>query len=86
LGRPGLQPFAAFSTENPENIEKKEASAADRFSARLAEKQVKQLLPVLKAVVLGMKGPPQVGELEQAKEYARQLAAGLVSGGKPLLD
>ena len=36
-----------------------------------------QLLPVLKAVVLGWKGPLQEGEIERAKEYARELATKL---------
>jgi hypothetical protein len=31
-------------------------------------------LPVLKAVVLGRKGPLQEGETERTKEYARELA------------
>jgi hypothetical protein len=33
-----------------------------------------QLLPVLKAVVFGQKGPLQEGESDRAKDYARQLA------------
>jgi len=33
-----------------------------------------QLLPVLKAVVLGRKGPLREGEIERTKEYARELA------------
>jgi multimeric flavodoxin WrbA len=45
--------FAAFDTEDPENIEKKEGSAAEKIAERLREKQMHQLLPVLKAVVLG---------------------------------
>jgi menaquinone-dependent protoporphyrinogen IX oxidase len=68
------RPFAAFDTENPENIEKKAGSAAEKIAESLKEKQMNQLLPVLKAVVLGWKGPLQEGELERAKEYARELA------------
>ena len=68
------KPFAAFDTENPENIERKEGSAAEKIAEKLKEKQMNQLLPVLKAVVLGMKGPLQEGEIERAKEYARELA------------
>ena len=68
------QPFAAFDTENPENIEKKQGSAAEKIAEKLKEKQMNQLLPVLKAVVLGWKGPLQEGEIERAKEYARELA------------
>jgi menaquinone-dependent protoporphyrinogen IX oxidase len=68
------KPFAAFDTENPENIERKEGSAAEKIAEKLKEKQMNQLLPVLKAVVLGWKGPLQEGEIERAKEYARELA------------
>jgi menaquinone-dependent protoporphyrinogen IX oxidase len=68
------KPFAAFDTENPENIERKEGSAAEKIAEKLRDKQMNQLLPVLKAVVLGWKGPLQEGEIERAKEYARRLA------------
>ena len=73
------KPFAAFDTENPENIEKsraenKEWSAAEKISAKLKEKKMNQLLPVLKGLVLGQKGPLVEGEIEKAKEYARELA------------
>lgn len=71
------KPFAAFDTENPENIERKEGSAAEKIAEKLKEKQMNQLLPVLKAVVLGWKGPLQEGEIERAKEYARRLASEL---------
>jgi menaquinone-dependent protoporphyrinogen IX oxidase len=73
------KPFAAFDTENPENIERarienKEWSAGEKIAARLKDKKMNQLLPVLKAAVLGQKGPLQEGEIERAKEYARKLA------------
>jgi menaquinone-dependent protoporphyrinogen IX oxidase len=76
------KPFAAFDTENPENIERarienKEWSAAEKIAAKLRDKQMNQLLPVLKAVVLGQKGPLKEGEIERAKEYARELAVKL---------
>jgi len=71
------RPFAAFDTENPENLEKPEWSAAEKIAARLKEKQMNQLLPVLKALVIGQKGPLQEGEIERTKDYARQLAAKL---------
>ena len=71
------KPFAAFDTENPENIERKEGSAAEKIAERLREKQMIQILPVMKAVVLGWKGPLQEGEVERVKEYARKLAAEL---------
>jgi hypothetical protein len=32
-----------------------------------------QLLPVLKAVVLGQKGPLKEGEIDRTKDYAREL-------------
>jgi hypothetical protein len=49
-------------------------------SEKLTAKQMKQLLPVLKAVVLGWKGPLQEGEIERTKEYAREFAARLKQG------
>jgi menaquinone-dependent protoporphyrinogen IX oxidase len=73
------KPFAAFDTENPENIERKEGSAAEKIAEKLRDKQMNQLLPVLKAVVLGWKGPLQEREIERAKEYARRLAIELKS-------
>jgi menaquinone-dependent protoporphyrinogen IX oxidase len=73
------KPFAAFDTENPENIEralaqKKEWSAAEKISEKLKDKKMNQLLPVLKAVVLGQKGPLKEGEIQRAKDYARKLS------------
>ena len=67
------KPFTAFDTENPENMEKKEYSAAEKIAKRLRDKKMNQLLPVLKAAVLGQKGPLQEGEIERTKEYARTL-------------
>jgi menaquinone-dependent protoporphyrinogen IX oxidase len=76
------KPFAAFDTENPENIErarieKKEWSAAEKIAERLKEKKLNQLLPVLKAQVLGWKGPLVEGEIERTRSYAREFAAKL---------
>ena len=73
------KPFAAFDTENPENVEKaraenKEWSAGEKISEKLREKKMNQLLPVLKALVLGIKGPLVEGEIERTKDYARELA------------
>jgi menaquinone-dependent protoporphyrinogen IX oxidase len=73
------KPFAAFDTENPENIERarienKEWSAAEKIAERLRDKKMNQLLPVLKAAVLGQKGPLVEGEIERTKEYANRLA------------
>lgn len=52
------KPFSAFDTENPENVEKsrlekKEWSAAEKIAIKLKEKNMRQLLPVHKALVLG---------------------------------
>jgi menaquinone-dependent protoporphyrinogen IX oxidase len=69
------KPFAAFDTENPENMERKEFSAGEKIAAKLLDKKMNQLLPVLKAAVLGQKGPLKEGEIERTKEYARNLAA-----------
>ena len=76
------KPFAAFDTENPENVEQsriqnKEWSAAEKIAIKLKEKNMKQLLPVLKALVLGQKGPLVEGEIDRAKDYATQLATKL---------
>jgi menaquinone-dependent protoporphyrinogen IX oxidase len=71
------KPFAAFDTENPERIQNKEWSAAEKIAVKLVEKKMNQSMPVLKAVVLGWKGPLQEGEIERAKEYARRLATEL---------
>jgi menaquinone-dependent protoporphyrinogen IX oxidase len=68
------KPFIAFDTENPENMEKKEWSAAEKIAARLTDRKMNQLLPVLKAAVLGQKGPLKEGEIQRTKEYARELA------------
>jgi menaquinone-dependent protoporphyrinogen IX oxidase len=76
------KPFAAFDTENPENVEqariqKKEWSAAEKIAEKLREKKMKQLLPVLKALVLGQKGPLVEGEIDRTTDYARELDARL---------
>ena len=71
------KPFAAFDTENPENMEKKEYSAAEKIAEKLRDKKMNQPLPVLKAAVFGAKGPLKEGEIERTKEYARTLAAKL---------
>jgi menaquinone-dependent protoporphyrinogen IX oxidase len=74
--------FVAFDTENPENVEqariqKKEWSAAEKIAEKLREKKMNQLLPVLKALVLGQKGPLVEGEIDRTKDYARELVAKL---------
>jgi len=74
--------FAAFDTENPENIEKaraenKEWSAAEKIAEKLKDKKMNQQLPVLKTLVIGQKGPLVEGEIERTKDYAMQLATKL---------
>ena len=77
------KPFAAFDTENPENVEKSRAenknwSAAEKIAENLREKKMNQLLPVLKALVEAkLKGLLLEGEIDRAKDYARQLATKL---------
>jgi len=71
------KPFIAFDTENPENMEKKEWSAAEKIAEKLKDKKMNQLLPVLKAAVLGQKGPLQEGEIERTKNFARELTVKL---------
>jgi menaquinone-dependent protoporphyrinogen IX oxidase len=73
------KPFASFDTENPENIERarserKEWSAAEKISEKLRDKKMNELLPVLKAVVLGQKGPLKEGEIARTKDFTRELA------------
>lgn len=74
------KPFATFDTENPENIEKKEGSAAEKIAEKLKGKKMKQLLPVLKAIVFGQKGPLKDGEIKRTKDFARELAIKLKEG------
>ena len=71
------KPFAAFDTENPQNIQRKDGSAAEKIAEKLKEKQMRQLLPVFKAAVSGAKGPLQVSEIERARGYARRLVVEL---------
>ena len=71
------KPFAAFDTENPENVEKKQGSAGEKIAEKLIEKKMNQLVPALKALVFDMKGPLKEGEIERTKEYAKDLAAKL---------
>lgn len=71
------KPFAAFDTEMFENIDKKEGSAAEKIADKLLEKNMNQLMPALKSVVLGQKGPLKEGEFERIKGYARELASKL---------
>jgi menaquinone-dependent protoporphyrinogen IX oxidase len=76
------KPFATFDTENPENIERAKAenkqwSAAEKIAEMLKEKKMNQLLPTLKASVLGWKGPLVEGEIDRAKGYAKELASKL---------
>jgi menaquinone-dependent protoporphyrinogen IX oxidase len=81
------KPFAAFDTENPENVEKSRAenknwSAAEKIAEKLKEKKMNQIMPVLKALVEAkLKGMLLEGEVDKAKYYARQLAAKLKNEG-----
>ncbi|HEV2226446.1 MAG TPA: flavodoxin domain-containing protein [Nitrososphaerales archaeon] len=71
------KPFTAFDTENPENAEKKQGSAAEKIAQKLLEKKMTQLSPVLKSLVIGMRGPLVEGEVERTRTYAKSLAVGL---------
>jgi len=67
---------------NPQNIEQaraqnKEWNAAEKIAEKLKEKKMNQLTPVLKAAVLGQKGPLVEGEIDRTKDYARELAVKL---------
>jgi len=77
--------FAALDIENPvsikqSRIQNKNLSAAEKIAEKFKEKQMSQLPPVLKALVLGWNGQLQEGEIERTKEYARGLAAELKKG------
>lgn len=79
------KPFVAFDTENPENVEKSRAenknwSAAEKIAEKLREKNMKEVLPVLKGLVQGWKSPLVEGEVERTKDYARELAIKLKEG------
>jgi flavodoxin len=67
--------FASFDTEMPSAIEKGGASAAEKIAEKLSEKGLKQVLPVLKTAVLGIKGSLKEGEIENSKKYAKELAS-----------
>jgi len=77
------KPFAAFDTENPENVEKSHAenknwSAAEKIAEKLKEKKMNQLLPVHKALVESkLKGMLLEGEIDKAKDYAKQITTKL---------
>jgi menaquinone-dependent protoporphyrinogen IX oxidase len=73
------KPFAAFDTENRENMEKKEWSAAEKIAEKLKDKKMTQLLPVFKAAVLGQKGPLEDGEIKRTIDYTKELATKLQS-------
>jgi menaquinone-dependent protoporphyrinogen IX oxidase len=81
------KPFAAFDTENPENVEKSRAenknwSAAEKIAEKLKEKKMNQLLPVHKALVESkLKGMLLEGEIDKAKDYAKELATKLKNEG-----
>jgi flavodoxin len=74
------KPFAAFDTEDAENIERKRGSAGEKIAEKLTGKKMKQVVPALKAAVLGWKGPLREGEIERTEEYTRELAARLKEG------
>ena len=79
------KPFAAFDTENPENVEQsrvknKEWSAAEKIAEKLKEKKMNQLLPVLKALVIGQRGPLVDGEINRTMDYVRELETKLQQG------
>lgn len=66
--------FAAFDTENPENMAKVEWSAAEKIASKLRAKGMNEVQPVLRSSVLGAKGPLVEGEIERAQGFARELA------------
>jgi flavodoxin len=77
------KPFAAFDTENPANEKKsmeppnEKYSASAKIAGRLKQKRMVELAPNLRILVSGMKGPPVQGEIERAREYAKELSVKL---------
>ncbi|MCX9009626.1 MAG: flavodoxin family protein [Candidatus Methanoperedens sp.] len=71
------KPFASFDTELQVVIEKGGGSAAEKIAEKLSEKGLKQVPTVLKASVLGIKGPLKEGEIENAKKHAMEWASEL---------
>lgn len=71
------KPFASFDTELQEVIERSGGSAAEKIAKKLSERGLKQVPPVLKASVLGIKGPLKEGEIENAKKHAVEWASEL---------
>jgi len=67
----GNKPFASFDTEIPNVIEKGGVSASEKIAKKFSEKSLKQVLPVLKTDVLGIKGPLKEGEIENTKNSLR---------------
>jgi len=70
------KPFAAFDTENPENVEQsriqnKEWSAAEKIAQKLKEKKDEPTATVLKALVLGQKGPLVEGDNRSDKRLCK---------------
>jgi hypothetical protein len=58
-------------------LEKSEWSAAQKIAQRLRDKKMVQILPVLKALVVGQKGQLKEGEIDRTRDYANQLATKL---------
>jgi hypothetical protein len=58
-------------------LENKEWNAAEKIDTQLKEKNMKQLLPVLKALVLGRTGPLLEWEIDRSKSYAYELSTKL---------
>jgi len=82
----GAKPVAVFDThspypEDPKEREKSlkwiEPGAAGRLSELAAKRGLNVRGPPLRCVVKDLKGPLAEGELEKAREYAREFAASL---------
>jgi len=73
------KPFTPFDTELADVIQKKGASAAQKIAARLREKKLNQITPVLKTAVVGIKEPLKENEIERTREYTREFIAKLKS-------
>ena len=71
------KPFASFDTELQVAIENDGAGAAEKIAKKLSDKGLKQIPPVMKASVLGMKGPLKEGEIENTRKHAREWASEL---------
>ncbi len=70
--------FAAFDTQNPENIEKGDTCASEKIAEKLKERKMREISPPLKVLVNDWKGPLLDGETLKVEKYAKDLENKLI--------